>query len=124
VNVLDFISDPRLAGPLFTPPETWTPWRAALRAASGLPLDAAQFALFRACTRRDLAPTKRAREFWPIVGRRGGKSRIAAAIGAWADAPVISKAGRTAAGSARTPGDLVSPGAVRASGRTRTLSKQ
>ena len=79
MNVLDFMSDPKLAGPFFTDP-TWAPWRTWLAAIFGLPLAPAELELFRACTGRELPPSEAVREAWAIVGRRGGKSRIAAAV--------------------------------------------
>jgi hypothetical protein len=58
---------------------SWATWRAVLRAAEGLPLDDIQLAQFHAVAERD-PPTRRVRELWAIVGRRGGKDSIASAI--------------------------------------------
>jgi len=79
VNALDFISDAALAGKAFDAP-TWAPWRVALAAIFGLPIADADLELFRACTGRERPPTVQVREAWLIVGRRGGKSMVAAAI--------------------------------------------
>lgn len=68
-----FLGSAALTGP------DWAPWRACLAAVGGLPPeneDAA--ALIRRCTGLAEPPTTAAREVWALVGRRGGKSRIAA----------------------------------------------
>lgn len=72
------ITDPKLLGSAFTG-ESWSTWRAVLRAAEGLPLDRRQRRAFRAVAERD-PPRRRVRELWAIVGRRGGKDSIASAI--------------------------------------------
>ena len=51
-----------------------------LAALDGQPLDSQGLDLFRRCTGRREAPTQPVREAYAIVGRRGGKSRLAAAI--------------------------------------------
>ena len=69
----------------------WTAWRVFLTALFGLPLDdtlqhdilqhdTSQYGIFVRHTSRTIAPTSPAREAWMVVGRRGGKSRIAALI--------------------------------------------
>lgn len=71
---------PTLFGALFAGPE-WVAWRAFLSALFGLPMPAEdQAALYRRSTGRQDVPMGQAREAWVIVGRRGGKSRIAALI--------------------------------------------
>ena len=72
------IDDPQLLGNAFQG-VSWATWRAVLRAAEGLPLDDIQLAQFHAVAERD-PPTRRVRELWAIVGRRGGKDSIASAI--------------------------------------------
>ena len=51
-----------------------------LAALFGLPMDEGQFAVYRECTARDVAPTTPAREAWLVIGRRGGKSFTLALI--------------------------------------------
>jgi hypothetical protein len=51
-----------------------------LRAAFGLPLDAPQRRLFNTVAGDRAPPIRRVRELWCVIGRRGGKSRAAAAI--------------------------------------------
>lgn len=75
-TILDALA---LLGPLFADP-TWAPWVAVLKALFGLPLGPEELVLFQRCTGRTAAPATAVREAWLIVGRRGGKSRIAALV--------------------------------------------
>lgn len=59
---------------------SWAAWRAWLCAVLGLSMSDAEAAIFRACTGRATVPTQPAREAWNVVGRRGGKSRMAAFV--------------------------------------------
>ncbi len=72
--------DQRLLGAALGASATWTTWITVLRAAFGLPLDTEQQQVFEAIAGGRKTPSKRVRELWAIVGRRGGKSRIAAAL--------------------------------------------
>ncbi|HUK37140.1 MAG TPA: terminase family protein [Vicinamibacterales bacterium] len=63
--------------------DTWLAWDVFLAAIFGLPMGDAHAAIFRRCTGRQTLPTSSAREAWMIVGRRGGKSRIAALLAAF-----------------------------------------
>jgi hypothetical protein len=78
--ILDALRDTNLFRPWFRDLETWRAWQVVLAAIFGLPMGDADVELFRAHTGRDRAPTSQAREAWLIVGRRGGKSRIAALV--------------------------------------------
>jgi hypothetical protein len=51
-----------------------------LKALFGLALTPAELDLYRAYTGRDSAPAAAVREAWLVVGRRGGKSMLAAAV--------------------------------------------
>jgi hypothetical protein len=82
VTILDALSDPQLFAPAFADGD-WSTWRAFLAAVGGLPMSPAQRRTFRACTGRRVPPSKPTREAWVIVGRRGGKSRIAALLAVW-----------------------------------------
>lgn len=73
------MSDSELFAPFFSGP-SWDGWKALCAAIFGEPLSEADAELFRACTGRSTPPTAAAREAWMIVGRRGGKSRIAALL--------------------------------------------
>jgi hypothetical protein len=80
MNAVDLMRDPAVFGPEFSTP-AWAPWRAFVGALSGLPPeDDAARELILQCTGRDTVPTTAAREGWMIVGRRGGKSRVAALL--------------------------------------------
>jgi hypothetical protein len=61
----------------------WRSWRVFLAAVFGLPLEAEGLALSQRCTGRSAAPIGSAREVWCVVGRRGGKSRVAALLAVW-----------------------------------------
>lgn len=56
--------------------DSWAPWRTVLKAAYGQPLDVMETAFFRQVAERD-PPSKRVKELWLIVGRRGGKDSVA-----------------------------------------------
>ncbi len=60
--------------------DSWAGWRVILKALFGLALDAGELATFEELTDRSEAPQSQARELWAIVGRRGGKSLIAAVV--------------------------------------------
>ncbi len=77
-TIIDAIDDPELLGPYFAG-ASWATWRAVLRAAEGLPLDADDLALFRAVADRE-PPARRVHELWVIAGRRAGKDSVASAI--------------------------------------------
>jgi hypothetical protein len=78
LNVLEALDDEHLFAPHFAPASTWRAWRGFLAALFGLPLDEDDLALYRKLTGRENAPSEPFREAWVVVGRRGGKSRIAA----------------------------------------------
>lgn len=78
-TILDDLRDLQLFGPWFDGP-SWHAWRVFLGAIFGLSIDGSDAALYTKCTRRSTPPAAAAREAWVIVGRRGGKSRIAALI--------------------------------------------
>lgn len=63
---------------------SWEPWRALLGALFALPLSEEQAAIYRACTGRTTPPSEQAREAFLIIGRRGGKSLIAALVALYA----------------------------------------
>ncbi len=60
--------------------DSWAVWRALLIAVQGEPLTDDERALFTQFTGRPQEPLERCREFWVVVGRRGGKSRAAAVL--------------------------------------------
>ena len=74
------LTDPRLLGAALGPAETWRTWRIVLKSAFGLELNREEARAFAAVAGSRSPPTRRVRELWAIIGRRGGKSRMAAAI--------------------------------------------
>lgn len=83
LNILQIMDNPDLFGRWFSDTETWRPWRTFLKALYGLPMEAAEANIFRACTARESPPDSPTTEAWLPVGRRGGKSRIAALVGVY-----------------------------------------
>ena len=82
IDIVEALDDPNLFGPWFAGP-SWSTWKAVLKAAFCLPMDADELALFRVVAQRD-PPRRRVRELWAVVGRRGGKDSIASAIACYA----------------------------------------
>jgi hypothetical protein len=81
VTILDAMHDPALFGPWFEQRASWRAWEVFLAALLGLPLDGEDAAeLYARHTGRSAPSDQPAREGWVIVGRRGGKSRIAALV--------------------------------------------
>jgi len=60
--------------------DTWKAWRSFLAATFALPMDDDALATYRKHTGRDDIPSAQFREAFAIVGRRGGKSAVAALI--------------------------------------------
>src|SRR5947209_4930961 len=60
--------------------ESWWGWKVILKAASAEPLSAEELAFFRSVAGGRDPPTKRVKELWLIVGRRGGKDSVASVI--------------------------------------------
>jgi hypothetical protein len=79
-RITDAISDPKLLGAALGDGVSWQTWRVVLKAAFGLDLNRDEAEAFTAVAGSRSPPTKRVRELWAIIGRRGGKSRIAAAL--------------------------------------------
>jgi hypothetical protein len=80
LTIRQALDDPALFGGLFDR-SSWRAWRTFLAALFGLPAESAHdLDLYRQCTGRRTWPPDPAAEAWLLVGRRGGKSRIAALI--------------------------------------------
>ena len=58
--------------------ESWSAWRTVLSVAFGLDLTSDQVTQFRELTGRQHAPTTPVSELWLLLGRRAGKSIVAA----------------------------------------------
>jgi hypothetical protein len=74
------LSDQHLLGAALGPTESWIGWLAVLKAAFAETLTEQELVHFATVAGDRPLPDKRVRELWAIVGRRGGKTRIAAAI--------------------------------------------
>jgi hypothetical protein len=79
-TILEAIENPQLWRPWFRDPESWMAWRTFLSALFGLELSAEQREVFTQFTAREAPREGGYREAWVIVGRRGGKSLMMAAI--------------------------------------------
>ena len=79
-TIVDAIEIPGIWRPWFRRTETWAPWRGFLKAFFGLPMTAAELALFRQCTGRQQPAGDGYSEGWLICGRRAGKSFMLALI--------------------------------------------
>lgn len=80
VSIIDAMNEPTLFGRWFSG-DSWQSWRAFLKALFAVAMTETDRAIFGKCTGRSLAPSEALREGWLVVGRRGGKSLIAAFIG-------------------------------------------
>ena len=83
-TILDAMDDSLFFGPFFKRSllrgDTWQAWRVFLAGLFALPMDSEQLALYKKHTGRTAAPAQQFNEAFAIVGRRGGKSRIAALL--------------------------------------------
>jgi hypothetical protein len=80
MTIIEACRRPKVFGRWFEAP-SWAIWiESFLAALVGLPLDGAALDAYRRHTGRTTAPTTPAKEAWVVVGRRGGKSRIAALV--------------------------------------------
>ncbi len=78
MTIIDAMRDPQLFGSWFRG-KSWESWRVFLKALFGLDLAGCELDTFRQFTGRKITPEETT-EAWLIVGRRGGKSLIAALV--------------------------------------------
>jgi len=83
MTIIECLDDPALFRRAFQPTTAWSAWRVFLAALFGLPMSDDQVAIYRGHTGRQRPPETPAREAWVVVGRRGGKSRVAALAAVW-----------------------------------------
>lgn len=83
-TIIEALDDSALLGAAFRG-DSWSTWRAILKAAYALPMTAEEIEAFRAVAERD-PPTRQVRELVIVAGRRGGKDSVASAIAAHAAA--------------------------------------
>jgi hypothetical protein len=100
VNIINAMTDPKLFGNQFAG-ESWAPWLALLAGFYGLPMTPEQRDIFQTITERPDAPTAPHDELWLIIGRRGGKSFIAALLAVF-EAVFNNHKDRLAAGEVAT----------------------
>ena len=98
-DIRQWMTDSALLGKTFGD-ESWAAWRALLAGFDGLALSDTEAAIFRELTQRE-PPTEPLDEFWPVVGRRGGKS-ITSALLAVIPAVTFEPRGRLSAGEVAT----------------------
>ncbi len=79
-TIIEALDDPDLFTPAFAPAASWAAWCAALKALFALPMTDAEIAVYTQHTGRTAVPTAPAREGRFVVGRRGGKSAVAALV--------------------------------------------
>ncbi len=79
LSILDAMTDPGLFGAFFGGP-SFSAWRVVLKALFALGLNPTDRVVFRQLTGRETPPKDPCREAWIVVGRRGGKSFIAALV--------------------------------------------
>jgi hypothetical protein len=74
------LTDPRLLGAALGNTASWKTWRIVLKAAFAITLNEEEAKTFATIAGGRKPPTSRVRELWAVIGRRGGKSRMAAAV--------------------------------------------
>jgi len=79
MNIIKAMTDPKLFGNQFAG-ESWTAWLALLAGFYGLPMTPEQRDIFHSLTGRSDTPETAHDELWLVIGRRGGKSFIAALL--------------------------------------------
>jgi hypothetical protein len=82
VSVADALLDRQLLGAGLGDPTTWSTWLITLKAAFGEKLTDEEQKVFAEVANRKV-PQYRVDELWCVIGRGGGKSRIAGAIGVY-----------------------------------------
>ena len=83
VTIERALRDPNLLGSSLGDLTSWSTWLVVLRAAFGSVLNRADRRAFATVAGDRKPPDHKVRELWAILGRRSGKSRMAAAIGAY-----------------------------------------
>ena len=76
------MNHPEFFGPSFAG-DSWNTWKTAIKAGEGLPLNAHETEFFKSIAGGREPPTKRAREQWWVIGRRGGKDSVASVVAAY-----------------------------------------
>lgn len=80
VSIDQALCDPQLLGAALGDPAPWALWFTVLKAAFGIELNREERRAFAIVAGSRQPPQERVAELWAIVGRRSGKSRMAAAL--------------------------------------------
>jgi len=80
MNIIQAIKDPKIFGSLFKDLRTWTAWIVCLKAIFAIPMNKDELKIYKKYTGRKKPPRIPFKEAFLIIGRRGGKSFIAALI--------------------------------------------
>ena len=80
ISIIEFIRGILKDLPEFEDLSTWDVWFIVLKSIFGLPMDAAEFGIFKLLTGRSEKPKGDFRTAWILAGRRSGKSFISAII--------------------------------------------
>jgi len=80
INIIEFITGILKDLPEFEDLSTWAIWIIVLKAIFGLPMDDAEFEIFKKLTGREERPGSQFKTVWVLAGRRSGKSFISAII--------------------------------------------
>jgi hypothetical protein len=80
ISIDEALRDPALFGAALGSTDTWSTWLATLKAAFGIALNREERRAFEAIAGSRKPPRHKVQELWCLVGRGGGKSRMAAAI--------------------------------------------
>jgi hypothetical protein len=80
ISIIEAMTDLQLFGATLGPAPTWKTWQVALKAAHGIELNRDDARAFASIAGNRQPPLRRVRELWCVLGRRSGKSRIAALI--------------------------------------------
>jgi hypothetical protein len=80
ISIEQAVLDRGLLGAGFGDPTTWQQWRVAMKATFGLELSRDEAGAFAAIAGGRQPPAQKVRELWCVLGRRSGKSRVAAAL--------------------------------------------
>jgi hypothetical protein len=83
ISIDDALTDRNLLGAALDNLDSWSTWRAILKAAFAEPLTDDELSLFKTIAGGRSAPAERVSELWVIAGRRGGKTRTAGAVGSY-----------------------------------------
>jgi hypothetical protein len=97
VTIEQAMLDANLLGAGLGDPSTWKLWLTVLKAAFAIALTPEEAQAFAAVAGGRKPPTQRAKELWCVLGRRSGKSRMAAALAVYF-AVLVDHTGKLAPG--------------------------